>query len=404
MDDIDSELHDAKVRAAAAMPQVIAGESVRPPRYEVRLRKSTGYYAVYRDKRYVVTTKTTDEALANKFLELYLLQKEARNKKIVEPRNFDAAEIVDYAIRTYPKKKKRSRQVVVSVLNTVRPYVEGLRLQDLDGDWLVETEEKMLDKYAYGYFYECVSRLITAIKRYCVSRVCQPIVPFQRPPRAPGRERVFADWEYARVLRWAFGTEAYDKATDTWTPQAKISRYEANWREMIGREFMLARAIGSRPGIYENLAWKPNPVAGHIDLANKTLHRLASGGSAVGRKGAPAVALSPLLFAELTRWKEADGDEQYVFRTTRGSPLPAQTARERFAAAMLYLGIEGATRHTLRHTAITRLIEKGESATVISAIAGISEDVLKKKYDHSDKRVLQVIAHPKMDELMRVAA
>jgi integrase len=99
-----------------------------------------------------------------------------------------------------------------------------------------------------------------------------------------------------------------------------------------------------------------------------------------------------------------DGDAQYVFRTTRGTLLPQQDARERFAAAMQYLGIEGATRHTLRHTAITRMIEAGLSATVISAIAGISIDVLKKKYDHSDARVVQAIGHPVMDQLTRLAA
>jgi integrase len=402
MNHIQSELHDAKVKAAAAMPQVIDGEDIRPPKYEIRMRPS-GYWAVFRNNRYVVTTKTMDEALADEFLELYRLQNEAKNKKIVEPRNFDAAEILDYAIRTYPK-KKRSRQVVVSVLNAVRPYVAGRRLQDLNGDWLLETEEKMLEKYKYGYFHECIGRLITAIKRYCLSRVCQPIVPFQRPPKAPGRERVLTGAEIDKILRWTNGMEAYDKVTDTWTQQPKISKYDANWREMIRREFALGLAVGSRPGIYDGLSWEPNALAGHIDLGNATFHRLPSGGSAVGRKGAPAVALPPKLLAELTRWKEADDDEAFIFRTTRGTALPQQTARERFAAAMAYLGIEGAVRHTLRHTAITRMIEAGLSATVVSAIAGVSIDVLKKKYDHSDARVVQTIGHSVMDDLLPVAA
>jgi hypothetical protein len=403
MNVIQSELHNAKLKAAAAMPQVINGEKIRDSKYEKRLRPSR-YWAVFQDGIYRVTTGTRDEVLADQVLELYQLQDEAKNRKIVEPRNFDAAEIVDYAIRTYPKKKPRSRRVVVAVLNKVRPYVAGLRLQDLNDDWLIETEEKMLETCAYGYFYECSGRLIYAIRRYCLSRVCPPIVPFRRPPKAPGRERVFTDAECDKVLRWANGTEAYDKVTGTWTEQAKISKYEANWRQMIGREFVLGCPIGSRPGIYEDLSWTPNPDAGHIDLANATFHRLPSGGSAVGRKGAPAVALPPKLLAELGRWKVAGADEEPVFRTTRGTPLQQQDARERFAAAMDYLGIEGAVRHTLRHTAITRQIERGLSATVISAIAGISVDVLRKKYDHSDNRVVQAIGHPVMDELTRLAA
>lgn len=403
MNHIQSELHAAKVKAAAAMPLVADGEDIRPPRFEIRMRPS-GYWALFRNRCYICTTRTKDERLANEFMELYVLQEEAKNKKIVEPRHFDVAEIVDYAIRTYPRKKKRSHHVVVTVLTTIRPYVEGRRLQDLDGDWLIETEEKMLATCRYGYFYECISRLITAIRRYCLSRVCQPIVPFQRPPKAPGRERVFSNAEIERVLRWTYGTEAYDKVTDTWTQQPKISKYDANWREMIRREFALGLPVGSRPGIYDGLSWEPNALAGHIDLVNATFHRLPSGGSAVGRKGAPSVAMPPKLLGELTRWKEADGDETFIFRTTRGTALPQQTARERFAAAMTYLGIEGAVRHTLRHTAITRMIEAGLSATVVSAIAGVSVEVLKKKYDHSDARIVQTIGHSVMDDLLPVAA
>lgn len=399
---IQSELHRAKLKAAATMPQVIDGEDIRPPKYEVRPRPS-GYWAIFRNNCYVVTTRTTDEALAEDFLELYVLQEEAK-KKVVEPRNFDAAEIVDYAIRTYPTKKKLSRQVVVSVLKALRPHVEGLKLQDLDGDWLVETQEKMLETYTYGYFYACIGRLITAINHYCLSRMCQPIIPFQRPPEGPGRQRVFSNAEIDKVMRWATGKEAYDKVTNIWTPQDKISKYEQNWRQMLGREFVLGRTIGSRPGIYEGLSWQSNSDAGHIDLGQALFHRLPSGGSAVGRKHAPSVSLPPKLLAELTRWKEEDGDAEFIFRTSRGGALPSPKAQKRLTAAMDYLGIKGAVRHTLRHTAITRMIEKRQSATVIAAVAGISEHVLKKKYDHSDKLVVQEIAHPVMDELLPVKA
>ncbi|WP_334395232.1 hypothetical protein [Bradyrhizobium sp. AZCC 2289] len=50
------------------------------------------------------------------------------------------------------------------------------------------------------------------------------------------------------------------------------------------------------------------------------------------------------------------------------------------------------------------MIEKGQSATVISAICGISLDMLRRRYDHSDARVVQVIGHAIMDDLLGVAA
>ncbi|MEH2560552.1 integrase [Bradyrhizobium sp. AZCC 2289] len=67
-------------------------------------------------------------------------------------------------------------------------------------------------------------------------------------------------------------------------------------------------------------------------------------------------------------------------------------------------GANGNDIHTLRHTCITRMIEKGQSATVISAICGISLDMLRRRYDHSDARVVQVIGHAIMDDLLGVAA
>jgi integrase len=404
MNYIQRELHDAKVKAAASMPQIADGEDIRAPKYELRLRKS-GYWALFLNNRYLTSTKTKNRIEAEQFLEIMLLQEEAKRDSIVDIRRAKATDIVDFAIRTYPKSKKKSRRVIVCVLQHVRTRVEGLRLQDLNGDWLLETEEKMLEEnYRYGYFYECIARLIYAIRRYCKDCMSPAIIPFSRPPKSPGRERVLSDAEYDRILRWADGDEAYDKFTGIFTPQERISAYERNCRLMVGRETRLGRSLGSRPGIYEGQAWEPNSRFGHIDIANATFHRLPSGASAEARKGAPAVALSPKLLAEIKRWKAFDGDEKYVFRTMRGGPLPAQTLREMFVAAMEYLGIEDVVGHTLRHTCITRMVERGLSASVISAICGISIDMLKRRYDHSDARVVQVIGHGVMDDLLRVAA
>jgi integrase len=403
MNYVDKEMRAAAVRAAASLPSVKNGESLRIPEYTIRLRPSQ-YWAFFEDGHYLKSSGTKDEAEARRLLELLKLQAEADRDNIVDIRRAKATDIVDFAIRTYPKRKKKSRRVVVCVLEHVRTRVEGLRLQDLDGDWLLETEEKMREEqYKYGYFYECIARLVYAIRRYCKNSMCPEMIPFSRPPKSPGRDRVLSDAECDHVLRWVDGTEAYDKATGTWTPQDRISKYERNCRLMVGRAMRLGLSLGSRPGIYNGLAWAPNSLYGHIDLANATFHRLASGASAEARKGAPAVALSPKLLTEIKRWKLFDGAEEHLFRTMRGGPLPAQTLREVFVAAMEYLGIENVTGHTLRHTCITRMVERGLSASVISAICGISIDMLKRRYDHSDARVVQVIGHGVMDDLLRVA-
>jgi integrase len=383
------------------MPQVADGDDNRPPTYEMR-RRPNGVWAIYRNRRYLITTKTRDEHLAGEILELHVLQDGARARNLVDARFVQATVVIDHFLRTYPK-TRRSYKGLRSRWKLLRPYLEGRRIQDLNGDWLIDTEEKMVeeDGYAYATFAACMGNLITAIRRYCQDKLCPVIVPFHRPDTADGRDRVLTPAERDRILRWADGTETYDPKTGTWTPALRpLGRIEANRRLMVGREVRLGLPLGSRPGVYRGMAWEPNAEFGHIDLANATLHRVPSGSSKKGRKSAPVVALPPALLAEVRAWREADGDQPYVFRTASGKPLPAGTLGSYFAAAMVRLGLPDVTGHSLRHTAITWMIERGLSASVISAICGISISMLKRRYDHSDNRVVQAIGHDVMDSLL----
>ena len=67
---------------------------------------------------------------------------------------------------------------------------------------------------------------------------------------------------------------------------------------------------------------------------------------------------------------------------------------------MAALGIEDVSGHILPHTAITRMIELGLSASVISAVCGISIRMLHDRYDHADDRAVQVLAHGVMGRMM----
>lgn len=401
MDAISEELHLGQLKAAASMPQVAHGDDNRPPKYQVRPRPN-GMWAIFRNNCYVVSTKTRDKDLADKILELHIRQDGAKARKIVDARFELATTVVDYFVRTYPRMKVESRRVLVSCMKALRPYLEGLRIQDLDGDWLIDTEEGMVQSgYDYSYYYGCIAKLISSIRRYCKDRLCPLIMPFPRPEKPDGRDRVLTRAERDRILRWADGDESYHPKTKTWTPALRpLGKFETNKRLMVGRELRLGLPLGSRPGVYAGMAWEANPDYAHIDIENATMHRRASGSSKKKRKHAPMVALPPELLAEIRRWKERDGDEPYVFRTSAGGPLDQDTLADYWSDAMRELGIENVTGHCLRHTAITWMIERGLSASVISAVCGISIDMLKRRYDHSDDRVVQLIGHGVMDSML----
>ncbi|MCA1529461.1 hypothetical protein [Bradyrhizobium yuanmingense] len=403
MDAFTEERHIADLKIAASTPQLADGYDIRAAKYEVRERKN-GIYALFRDGCYVVTTRTRDRELAEKFRDLYALQDEAKKKKIIDARFTQATVVIDYRKRTYPKEIKAStRKSVFICLKLIRTYVEGRRLQDLDDEWLADTRDHMIDVrgYGYGYFFACVSALVAAIYRFCESRLCPAVICFARPAKAPGRERVLTEEERDRILRWAGGTENYDPKTGVWTPNARLRKWERNRRLMVYRLLRLQLPLASRPGIHGGMSWEPHPEFGWIDLAEGVLHRLPEGASARDRKGNPAVELPPDLLAEVRRWKEADGDQKHVFRTTNGKPLSYDALHGNFLVSLTELGIFGVTGHVIRHTAITWMVRRKVPARMISAIAGVSLEVLRDRYDHTDDKLLQAMGHDIMDAMMR---
>lgn len=398
---IQEEMHDAQVVRSASMPQVADGADYRPAKYEVRRRKN-GMYAIFRNNCYVRSTRTRDEALALDVLDLFRKQDEAKRRKITDARFALASEVVEYRKRTGPKKNARSVAVLRSTFKALEKHLEGRRLIDLDGDWLLATEEAMLEGgYEYGYFYNCIVKLITAIHAYCRAKLCQSAVAFPRPEPPEGRDRVLTRDERDRILRWVDGDEDYDPGTNTWTPASKpLTKAAANRRMMVGRAVRLGLPLGSRPGRYAGMAWKPFLGTGHIDVPGATMYRWPLGASKKKRKEAPPVALPPGLLAVVAEWGRADACHDYVFRNSKGGPLSQKGLEDYFADAMRRLGIEGVTGHSLRHTAITWMIEKGLSASVIAAVVGISIFMLKRRYDHSDERVVQVLGHGVMDQML----
>lgn len=132
-----------------------------------------------------------------------------------------------------------------------------------------------------------------------------------------------------------------------------------------------------------------------------TLHRVPLGASAPRLKAVPAMVLSPALMRHVRAWREADGDQQqYIIRTFVGEPA-AEAVTYLFRGCMLKLGIKGVSRHTLRHTAITGAVAAGVPASVVSMCVGISLDVLQRKYNHADGRLVQPLAHGGFDRLLR---
>ncbi|MGH7069418.1 MAG: tyrosine-type recombinase/integrase [Acetobacteraceae bacterium] len=372
------------------------------PEYELRQRQPHGTWCIWDRSTYVVSTRTKNKTKAEDFFARFKRHQDAKRLGLVDARYADATEICDYFEAQIPLDKPKRLRDVKYRLARLRPYIKGRELRQLDGA-KVNTVMAAMAKAGSkpGSIQATVASFRAAIRRWCRDKVTPVVMPFDSPPRAPGLTRTLIAEEQAIARRWTLGDEDYDPATGTWSPPRRPLTPRERWRRrMFERILVLGLGAASRPGKHEGLAWYPSRRFGHIDLATGQLFRCPLGTPAELLKLAPTLLMGSELVKYVRRWWEEDGpDALYVIRKLDGTPM-TRAGAQLFERVMRKLGIEGVTRHTLRHTSISAMIAAGVPASVISSAAGISMQVLRTRYNHSDDRLVQHIAHPGLDLLL----
>ncbi len=390
MDFITEELHNGVLEKAASMPQVIDGDKLKPKALKLKQRPN-GVWAVHKGSVYLKGLGTEDHGEATILFDLYKHQLEARKKGIREPKFADAIQVVDHHLKQIPSGKKNAIRNDTERLKRMRPYLKGKRIIDLDGEWANATEEAMLDEYAASVVEVSFTAVRSAIKTWFVARFLPVAYPFKARPKAQGCDRVLTPEEQERVMTWAETTTQIDSDGKV----RRLGRRELLRRRTVGRLTELGLATGSRGGKHAGMTWGPNGKFGHIDVDAGVMYRCPIGALVSATKKAPSVDLSPGLLAKVRRWRAEDGDGTAVFGHWKGTALG-----QMFALAMRRLGIHDVTLHTLRHTCISRLIEKRVPAGPISALCGISTSMLRTRYNHSEELAVQPMAHAAMDAIL----
>ena len=173
-----------------------------------------------------------------------------------------------------------------------------------------------------------------------------------------------------------------------------------------GALFALIAHLGLRKGEALALRWEDVDIEARQIHIRRTLSRV-SGSLVVGepktarsrRKLPLSEALLSLLETQRARQvQDAEDaanfwtDSGYIFTSETGQPLDPRNTLRAFDTAARKAGIEGATVHSLRHTAATLLITSGNDLRTVSELLG-----------HSNVRTtLDVYAHTN-DELVRSA-
>jgi integrase len=177
---------------------------------------------------------------------------------------------------------------------------------------------------------------------------------FWRPADGPPRDRWLTRAEAARLLR------------------------AARHHQHLRRSILLGLYTGSRPGVILALRWD------QLDLDAEILYRTPSGKTADKRKRTPPVRLGRRILAHLRRWKRLDGPEvRYVCHYDGRAVEDPHTTWKRAVKAA---GLEGITRHTLRHTRATWMMQRGVDIWAAAGFLGMTTKTLERVYGHHDPR------------------
>jgi integrase len=141
---------------------------------------------------------------------------------------------------------------------------------------------------------------------------------------------------------------------ERWLTRSELARLLQASRHVqhLRRFICLAYYTGSRPGVILRLQWD------QIDLSKGVMARIRPEEAADAKKRAPVVRLGKRILSHLRRWKRLDhGTVSYLCHYEGRRVDDPHGSWDRAVKAA---GLKGVTRHTLRHTRATHLMQSGK--------------------------------------------
>jgi integrase len=168
------------------------------------------------------------------------------------------------------------------------------------------------------------------------------------------------------------------KPRERWLTRGELARllYAARHMLHLRRFILLAYYTGSRPGVILRLQWD------QIHLPQGVMARIRPEEAADAKKRAPVVRLGKRILSHLRRWQRVDmasGVRYLCHYEGRQVRDPHASWKRAVNAA----GLRGVTRHTLRHTRATHLMQSGKVTMWEAAgFLGMTVRTLEQVYGH----------------------
>lgn len=163
---------------------------------------------------------------------------------------------------------------------------------------------------------------------------------------------------------------------ERWLTRSELGKllFAARRVQHLRRFILLAYYTGSRPGVILRLQWD------QIDLLQGVMHRIRPEEAADEKKRAGPVRLGKRILSHLLRWKRLDnGTVSYLCHYEGRAVVEPHASWDR---AIAKAKLPGVTRHTLRHTRATHLMQAGVSLWHAASNLGMTMRTLERVYGH----------------------
>lgn len=320
-------------------------------------RRENGMYHI-RDGGRRVSTGTRDSREAETALAAYIAAKD-RPAGPRGPDHVTVAEVLDlYATERAPHVRDPAR--IADCIAALVPIMGPLPLSAITGE--VCRRYGKARNCAPGTVRKELGTLAAAIN-HCHAEGYVTSAPRVRLPAKPApRDRWLTRDEVAALIRACRRN-----------PKAKH----------LARFILVAVYSGTRSDAILRMGFMPSTVGGWVDTQNGVMYRRAEG-EAETKKRTPTVPISPRLLAHLRRWERMGARWVVEVRGQRVASL-----KTTWRTTLKESGIEHATKHDLRRTCATWMMQEGAPLWSAAGYLGMTVDVLESTYGHHHPAHLQ---------------
>ena len=306
---------------------------------------------IIRDGEHRVSTGTGERGEAERALAAYIATKD-RPAGPSDADKMTVARALDiYVNERAPHVADPAR--IADCVRALVPVLGALPLSTITGE-VCRRYGKARDR-APGTVRKELGTLQAAIN-HCHAEGYITSAPRVRLPAKPApRDRWLTRDEAAKLIRAAYRN-----------PKAKH----------LARFILVALYTGTRTDAILRLRYMPHVNGGHVDCERGVLYRRAAG-ETESKKRKPPAPIPPRLLAHLRRWERMGA--QHVVEVKGARVASLKTA---WRTAMREAGIDHATKHDLRHTAITWAMQNGADRWHAAGYFGLTVDMLESTYGH----------------------